>query len=62
MAVTIQKSGVKNQNDNSKRKAFNLCYVVLRLAGARNDEKWVGEGPVAGKPGNYKNLGARNKK
>jgi hypothetical protein len=29
--IEIQKLKVKNQNDNSKRKTFNLCSVILHF-------------------------------
>jgi hypothetical protein len=29
--IEIQKSKAKNQNDNSKRKIFNLCSVILHF-------------------------------
>ena len=29
--MKIQKSKVKNQNDTSKRKTFNLCSVILHF-------------------------------
>jgi len=29
--IEIQKSKAKNQNDNSKRKTFNLCSVILHF-------------------------------
>jgi len=31
--IEIQKSKVKNKNDNSKRKKFNLCSVTLHFIG-----------------------------
>jgi len=29
--IEVQKSKVKNQNDNSKYKTFNLCSVILHF-------------------------------